>query len=176
MGGGWVWGNVDVIFRVGMRKCWHLLTSADKVSGSKKGQKHADIILEWSLIATFNYSTIKMNLIFSLYTYTIKLRIKMLYREVCWWWSSPRPPGNPGETRLTLTGFSQIKQISGSSSHTEVEFSAVITTDFASSARKTAAAGFWWIFGCSIIDEPLSKHSVSHNFIAPLIIRIESHP
>ena len=27
-----------------------MLTSADKVGGSKKGQKHADVILEWSLI------------------------------------------------------------------------------------------------------------------------------
>ena len=26
-----------------------MLTSADKVGGSKKGQKHADVILEWSL-------------------------------------------------------------------------------------------------------------------------------
>ena len=29
---------------------WISLTSADKVGGSKKGQKHADVILEW-----FNY-------------------------------------------------------------------------------------------------------------------------
>ena len=28
---------------------WISLTSADKVGGSKKGQKHADVILEWSL-------------------------------------------------------------------------------------------------------------------------------
>jgi hypothetical protein len=27
-----------------------MLTSADKVGGSKKGQKHADVILEWSLV------------------------------------------------------------------------------------------------------------------------------
>ena len=26
-----------------------MLTSADKVGGSKKGHKHADVILEWSL-------------------------------------------------------------------------------------------------------------------------------
>jgi hypothetical protein len=26
-----------------------MLTSADKVGGSKKGQKHADVILEWFL-------------------------------------------------------------------------------------------------------------------------------
>ena len=27
-----------------------MLTSADKVGGSKKGQNHADVVLEWSLI------------------------------------------------------------------------------------------------------------------------------
>ena len=27
-----------------------MLTSADKVGGSKKDQKHADVILEWSLL------------------------------------------------------------------------------------------------------------------------------
>ena len=73
--------------------------------------------------------------------------------------------GEP-DGRQALAVFSQINQISGSSSYTKVEFRAVITTDFASSARKTAMASFWWVFGCSIIDEPLSKYSVSHNFIA----------
>ena len=47
--GGWVWGNADVMFEVGMKKCWRLLIKW--VGGSKKGQKHADIILEWSLIS-----------------------------------------------------------------------------------------------------------------------------
>ena len=28
------------------------MTSADKVGGSKKGKKHADVILEWSLLQT----------------------------------------------------------------------------------------------------------------------------
>ena len=28
-----------------------MLMSVDKVGGSKKGQKHADVILEWSLIS-----------------------------------------------------------------------------------------------------------------------------
>ena len=27
-----------------------MLTSADKVGGSKKGQKHADVLLEWSVL------------------------------------------------------------------------------------------------------------------------------
>ena len=30
-----------------------LLTSAKKVGGSKKGQKHADVILEWSPILKY---------------------------------------------------------------------------------------------------------------------------
>ena len=29
-----------------------MLTSADKMVGSKKGQKHADVILEWFLIGS----------------------------------------------------------------------------------------------------------------------------
>ena len=32
-----------------------MLTSADKVGGSEKGQKHADVILDWSLE---NYSNL----------------------------------------------------------------------------------------------------------------------
>ena len=41
--GGWVWGNDDVMFKVG-------IGNDDKVGGwVKKGQNHDDIILEWSL-------------------------------------------------------------------------------------------------------------------------------
>ena len=36
--------KADVMFKLGMRK-----TSADKVGGIKKRQKHADVILGWSL-------------------------------------------------------------------------------------------------------------------------------
>ena len=43
----WVWGNADVKNKGGYKK---MLTSADKVGGSKKGQKHANVKFEWSLI------------------------------------------------------------------------------------------------------------------------------
>ena len=36
--------KADVMFKLGMRK-----TSADKVGRIKKRQKHADVILRWSL-------------------------------------------------------------------------------------------------------------------------------
>ena len=34
------------------------LTSADEVGGSKKGQKHADVTLEWSLVYLYRKQTI----------------------------------------------------------------------------------------------------------------------
>ena len=45
--GGWVWGNDDVIFEVGIKE---MMTSDNKVGGwVKKGQNHDEVILEWSL-------------------------------------------------------------------------------------------------------------------------------
>ena len=46
--GGWLWGNDDVMFKVGMKKSWRLLIRW--VGGTKNGQKkHAYVIVEWSL-------------------------------------------------------------------------------------------------------------------------------
>ena len=47
VGGGWVFQKSYVIFRVGHDKCLRLLTRW--AGGVKKGQKHAYVILEWSL-------------------------------------------------------------------------------------------------------------------------------
>ena len=48
-------GNADVMFKVGVRKCCRLLIRW--VGVSQKGQKHADIILEWALIDSISYTT-----------------------------------------------------------------------------------------------------------------------